>query len=212
MIVELNDFFNLFTHSVHSLIRVFAGVILASIVGVLLGILRSQLPPNIKHNFLLKIILEAPKFPPPIAWIPFVILAIGIGEWSAISIVFIGAFSPIFTNTYEGVESVSKIIKNVSLSMELSRLKYMFGVLFMAALPQILSGVKIGTSIGWMSVIAAEMVAGQEGLGYSIQLNRINLQYQLMTLDMFAIGFIGYVIIELISFIEKRLLVWHEKS
>ena len=96
--------------------------------------------------------------------------------------------------------------------MELSRLKYMFGVLFMAALPQILSGVKIGTSIGWMSVIAAEMVAGQEGLGYSIQLNRINLQYQLMTLDMFAIGFIGYVIIELISFIEKRLLVWHEKS
>lgn len=78
-----------------SVSRVAAGVSIAVVLGVSMGLGRSFLPTVIKRNRLVKLLFETPKFPPPIAWIPFVILFFGIGEFSAYVIVFIGAFSPI---------------------------------------------------------------------------------------------------------------------
>ena len=190
--------------------RVIAGVIFAIVLGVAIGLGRSLLPPKIKRNGLIKFLFEAPKFPPPIAWIPFVILLFGIGEISAYAIVFIGAFSPIFTSTYEGAESVPLVIRNSARSMEITGIKYLWQVVFQAALPQILTGVRVGVSMGWMSVIAAEMISGQSGLGYSIQLNRLNMQYDLMTVDIILIGIVGFLLFESTVFLQRKIIPWHE--
>lgn len=194
----------------YSLSRVGAGVFMAMVVGVAMGLGRSLLPSWLKRNRLLKFLLEAPKFPPPIAWIPFVIIALGIGEFSAYTIVFIGAFSPIFTSTYEGAEAVPLSLRNCARSLELRGPRYLLQIIFPAALPQIFTGIRVGVSMGWMSVIAAEMISGQSGLGYSIQMNRLNMQYDLMSVDMVLIGIIGFLLHEATVLLQRRILPWHE--
>jgi ABC-type nitrate/sulfonate/bicarbonate transport system permease component len=202
----------IFTNCLYSFQRVVIGICAAVVAGILLGLARSVLPAGIRHNQLVNFLFEAPKFPPPIAWIPFVILLFGIGELSAYTIVFIGAFAPIFTNAYDGAQSVSVIIRNTARSLEIRGIRYVWFILLPAAMPQILTGIRVGVSMGWMSVIAAEMISGQSGLGYSIQLNRLNLQYDLMTLDMVLIGIIGFVLFEGILLLERTLIPWHDKT
>ncbi|UCG38403.1 MAG: ABC transporter permease subunit [bacterium] len=183
----------------------------AVLLGIAFGMLRSGLPQALKGNRLIKFLFEAPKFPPPIAWIPFVILLIGVGEFSAYTIVFIGAFSPVFTSAYEGAESVPVAIRRTARSMEITGLSYLWRISLPASLPQIFTGVRVGLSMGWMSVIAAEMISGQSGLGYSIQLNRLNMQYGMMTVDMFLIGLIGFALFESAVLLQRKLLPWREE-
>lgn len=193
-----------------SISRVMAGVGLAIIFGIASGLGRSLLPPRLKHNKLIRLLFEAPKFPPPIAWIPFVILLCGIGEISAYLIVFIGAFSPIFTSTYDGAEAVSPAIRNCAASLEIKGVRFLWQIILPAALPQIFTGLRSGVSMGWMSVIAAEMISGQSGLGYSIQLNRLTMQYERMTVDIVMIGIIGFLLFEATVFLQKKIVPWHE--
>lgn len=212
MLLAAIDIATLTTNCIYSITRVLAGVSLAVICGIACGLGRSLLPAKIKSNKLIKFLFEAPKFPPPIAWIPFVILFFGIGEFAAYVIVFIGAFPPIFTSTYEGAESVPLVLRNCAHSMEVRGIRYLWQIIFRAALPQIFTGVRVGVSMGWMSVIAAEMISGQSGLGYSIQLSRLNMQYDLMTVDIVSIGIIGFLLFESTVFLQKKILPWHEAT
>ncbi len=196
----------------YSLSRVLIGVSAAIFAGIFLGLFRSALPYRIKRNRLLKLLFEAPKFPPPIAWIPFVILLMGIGEISAYTIVFIGAFSPVFTSTFEGAESVPITLRRTAQSMGVKGLPYLLRIILPASLPQVFTGIRVGISMGWMSVIAAEMISGQSGLGYSIQLNRLNMQYDLMTLDMVLIGIIGFLLFEMAVLLQRAILPWKEEK
>jgi len=191
-----------------SLTRVLIGTLCALVASLFAGFLRSHLPPFLKNKSIINFLFEAPKFPPPIAWIPFVIIICGIGEISAYTIVFIGAFSPIFTSIYAAIESTPIIWTQAARSMEISGVKYYKNILFMSILPQIFTGLRSGFSMGWMSVIAAEMVSGDSGLGYSIQLNRLNMQYDLMVIDMLLIGLVGFLLFESISLIEKWVMPW----
>ncbi len=194
-----------------SLQRVLIGVALAAVLGTVCGLLRASLPLAFKKNRWLRLLIEAPKFPPPIAWIPFVIILFGIGEMSAYAIVFIGAFSPIFINAYDGVESIPVIWRQTAASLGISGWRYFVSIGFRGALPQIFVGLRAGISMGWMSVIAAEMVSGQSGLGYAIQLDRLNLQYGLMALHILLIGLIGFFLFELVIFAERIFIPWHER-
>lgn len=195
-----------------SLRHVLIGISIAIPAGILCGLLRSSLPARVKRNLLVRFLCEAPKFPPPIAWIPFVILLFGIGEAAAAAIVFVGAFSPVFTSTYEGAESVSPLMRDTAMSFEVRGIGYLFRIIFMAALPDIFTGAKIGLSMGWMSVVAAEMISGQSGLGYAIQADRMNLRYDLVLLDIILIGLIGFMLAEAAARLERLLLPWHQKT
>ena len=64
--------------------------------------------------------------------------------------------------------------------------------------------------MGWMSVIAAEMISGQSGLGYSIQLNRLNMQYDMMTVDIIMIGIVGFLLFEATVFLQRKVIPWHD--
>jgi ABC-type nitrate/sulfonate/bicarbonate transport system permease component len=193
---------------VPSLWRILVGVLVALLLGVALGFLRYSLPERLRRSVILNFLIEAPRYPPPIAWIPFVILAVGVGELSAVIIVVIGAFFPIFTNTYLGMWSVPPSILRAADSLELSRFQLLRHVLLPAALPQILAGLRIGLGMGWMSVIAAEMIGAESGLGYSIQLQRLTMQYEGMAFDMALIALVGYLLTVGMGALERRLLVW----
>lgn len=191
-----------------SLLRVICGGGLAFLFGIVAGLLRYSLPEFLKRNFLFNLIIDAPKFPPPIAWIPFVILFIGIGDKSAWAIVFIGVFPPVFTSTYEALSGIKVEILRVARSLELSYFQMLFRIYLPAILPQVFTGMRVGLAMGWMSIIAAEMISGSSGLGYSIQLNRQNLELERMIVDMVLISLIGFFLSWGMTKLQKKVVRW----
>lgn len=188
-----------------SLLRISIGFLIASAVGISLGLILAY-DKRLKE---IKMYIDLLRPIPPIAWIPIAIIVFGLGNSSAYFIVFLGAFFPIFTNTYFGAISIPKIYKNVALSFQIGKVRYFTKILLFFTLPYIFAGLKIGIGMAWMSVIAAELIGAQSGLGYFIQLNRLLLQTENIIVGMILIGLIGYLLQKLIDFMEKKLIVWH---
>lgn len=182
-----------------SLQRVFVGFLVATIAGVFFGILFGY--NKFFRNFRFYIELLRPI--PPIAWIPIAIIIFGLGDTSSYFIVFLGAFFPIFTNTYFSIISMPEIYKNVARSFEIGKFKYIKNIVFLYSLPHIFIGMKIGIGMAWMSVIAAELISAQSGLGYFIQINRLLLQTDNVIVGMLMIGVIGLLLSKLVDWIEN---------
>jgi ABC-type nitrate/sulfonate/bicarbonate transport system permease component len=191
-----------------SSVRVLAGLGLATIVGVGLGVLLAELP---RAGQYIRPVVEVIRPIPPIAWIPIAILTFGIGNESAYFIVFLGAFFPIFTNTYFGVRSLPRVLKNVSNSYGIKGLRYFFRVLMPHTLPSIFTGLRIAIGMGWMSVVAAELAGVQGGLGYFIQYSRLLLRIDDVIAGMLFIGVMGTLFVAGLYLIERVVMPWQKK-
>lgn len=194
-------------HILNSLLRVGIGFFVAAILGIGSGLFVSQ---NKKIELFLLPIIDLLQPIPPIAWIPIAILMFGLGNTSAYFIVFMGGFFPIFTNTYLGVSSIPNIYKNIAKTYEFSPLKYVKNVLFGYSLPYIFTGLRVGMSMSWMSVIAAELIGAQSGLGYFIQINRLLLRTDNVVLGMILIGVLGMTLNKLIIYLGATFMPWRE--
>lgn len=195
----------LLIHVLASLQRVLIGYLIATIVGITLALVLAYYR-TLGNN--LRIIIELLRPVPPIAWIPIAIIIFGLGNTSAYFIVFLGAFFPIFTSTYVAAISLPRVYRDVVSSFELSKYIYVSKILFPFCLPGIFTGLKVGMGTAWMSVIAAELVSGQSGLGYFIQINRLLLRADNVLVGMVLIGLIGYLLNGIISFIERKVVIW----
>jgi ABC-type nitrate/sulfonate/bicarbonate transport system permease component len=149
---------------------------------------------------------------PPIAWIPIAILWFGLGNTSAVFIVTVGAFFPLFLNTYGGIVAVSQAQVNAARCLGAGPRLIITDILFPAALPQLMTGLHVGVGIAWTSVIAAEMVGARAGLGYAIQLNRTMLETEAVMVNMVTIGVIGWMMNRLVSRLERRLTRWNQET
>lgn len=197
----------LITHSLESLKRVLVGFGFGTVLGICFALLLSQI--RVLGGFL-EPLIELLRPIPPIAWIPIAILVFGLGDYPAYFVVFIGAFFPIFTNSYFGFTSLPEIYQNVARSFELTKIVYIRDILIRSSLPYIFTGLRIGIGMAWMSVIAAELIGAQSGLGYFIQLNRLLLRMDYILAGMLAIGVIGFVLHMLLLALEKRFTVWKQ--
>jgi ABC-type nitrate/sulfonate/bicarbonate transport system permease component len=192
-----------------SIERVVIGFLLAAIIAIPVGILCGY---NQQLGSFIKPVVELLRPIPPIAWIPIAILLFGVGDVSSYFIVFLGSFFPIFTNTYFGPASLPVIYKNVARSFEIKKSIFITKILFYFSLPYIFTGLKIGIGMAWMSLIAAELIGAQSGLGYYIQLNRLLLRTDNVILGMIIIGIIGFMLSKLISVLEKKAMPWMPKN
>lgn len=145
---------------------------------------------------------------PPIAWIPLAIFWFGIGDTAAGFIVFLGAFFPIFVNTFVGIRSVEQTHKEAALTLGSSGWLLVTDVLIPSALPHVLAGVRIGLGFGWMAVVAAELIAADSGLGYDIGLNRNLLRTDRILAGMATIGIIGSLMNLGMERLGRFLLPW----
>lgn len=199
---------SLLTHSWSSFQRVGVGIIIAFIVSVPVAITLSL--SRILREFFLPVI-EWLRPVPPIAWIPMAILWFGVrGNEGAYFIVFIAAFFPLFINTFTAVGHIEPIHINAARALGSRRWQIVTDVAIPAALPYLITGLRISIGVGWMSLIAAEMVVSYQGtgLGYMFQLNRdVNNPADVMV-NTITIGLIGYLMNALIIQAEKRLLLW----
>ncbi len=180
-----------------------AACILAILLGTLLGYYKHVSP-------LFTPLIELMRPIPPIAWIPLAILWFGLGNQAAIFIVAVGAFFPIFVNTFSGVRLVNRQHFMAARTLGANTFTVIGEVLLPAALPQMLTGIRLGAGSAWASVIAAEMIGTRDGLGYAIQLNRTMLEIESVFVNMLTIGLIGWVLNWWIVYFEQRFIKWNQ--
>jgi len=128
----------------------------------------------------------------PIAWIPIAILWFGVGNASPIYLIFIASVFPMIVQTTAGVHTIEKRYLRAAENFGVPRRKLFLQVVFPAALPQIITGMRIGLGVAWLVVVAAEMIALHSGLGYMIIDSRnAGNRYDLVVAGMIIIGLIG---------------------
>ncbi len=202
--------YTLFHHSVASLIRIAIGLFFAVIIGIPLGIIIGL---SERVSYFVSPIVEVIRPISPIAWIPFSIILFGIGLTSHAFIIWLGAFFPILLNTYSSMKGTSQTFVEVVKSMGASNLQTIRYVILPGSLPDIITGFRIGVGVGWMCLIASEMVGQYPplGLGFLVLFMAEIGRYPSMIAGMLTIGFFGILLNYIILFLEKKLFKWREK-
>jgi NitT/TauT family transport system permease protein len=194
-----------------SLRRVAVGFGAAVILGIPLGLTLGWYP---ALNQVCNPVLQILRPISPIAWIPVAIIFFGIGDNAAAFLVFLGAFFPIVVACVSGVSSVPSIYRRAGRNFGLSPTQVLTRVVFPAALPQILIGLRIALGIAWLVVVAGEMIAVDSGLGYLVIDSRNSgKRYDLVVAAMLLIGLIGLALDMGFRQIEKiRSVRWGFRS
>src|SRR5690348_15448773 len=144
----------------------------------------------------------------PIAWIPLAILWFGVGNASPIYLIFIVSVFPMIVQTTAGVHTIEKRFLRAADNFGVSRKKLFLQVVFPAALPQIIVGMRIGLGVAWLVVVAAEMIALHSGLGYMIIDSRnAGNRYDLVVAGMIIIGLIGLMLDGFMRLLEGMKIV-----
>ena len=196
---------SLFNHIGASLGRVLQGFLYGGAAGLLLGLLMG-LSPRFEAVSNLFVSLLRPI--PPIAWIPILILAMGIGEGSKVAVISIGSFWPMLLDTINGVRSVDRQLLELGDVLEKDRKTKIFRLVLPSAIPSIFTGARQAISRAWSCVVTAEMIAASSGVGFLIQYGRELSQPPLMFVGVTVIGLIGLAIDWLTRRLERRLLYW----
>ena len=188
-----------------SLSRVVQGFVLAAVGGVVCGTLvaRSHLLEQ-----LLEPMIELLRPIPPLAFLPMMVLWFGIGEGSKIAFIAYAAFFPIFTTTAEGMKFVDPLLLRAAASLGASRRDLFRYVVLPAALPAIITGLRLAFALSFFVIVAAEFIAADSGLGYLINDARTFFLVSQMLLGAAVIGIIGFVFNALLRRVEARLLRW----
>lgn len=204
-VAKVTDF-SLFRELGISLLRVLKGYIISSALGTVLGILIGLS----KHmQRLTDLLIQIIRPIPPIAWIPLVILWMGIGEGSKVFLIFLGGFFNVLLNVIDGVRYTDKKLLEVASVMETPKKKYIFQLVIPAAMPNILTGLRIALGSCWTCVVAAELVASTSGIGYMISNARNFGQMDVVIVGMLSIGVVGKLMDVILKVIEKRVLSWN---
>jgi NitT/TauT family transport system permease protein len=195
------------SHVGSSVLRIFLGFGIAAALAVPTGLLigrfrlvaQSLLPP-----------LEVIRPIPAVAWIPIAILLFASAEQSMVFITFIGAFFPILLSTVHGVEALDRRLVFASLSLGARPLDVFREVILPGSMPSIVTGLSIGMGTSWFSLVTAEMISGQFGIGYYTWEAYTLQKYPSIVLGMMAIGVLGMGSSFLIRVVGRRLMPWFQ--
>lgn len=172
-----------------SLRRVGIGFGCAALIGIPLGLTLGWYP---AANQVVNPVMQLLRPISPIAWIPIAIIFFGVGDRAAIFLIFLGAFFPIVLTCVSGVSNVPSMYRQAGRNFGLTPALLLAKVIFPAALPQMLVGLRIAFGVAWLVVVAAEMIAVNSGLGYLVIDSRnAGKRYDLVVAAILLIGIIG---------------------
>jgi NitT/TauT family transport system permease protein len=200
--------YTLLEHAGASVLRVLAGFVVAIAVGFPLGLVMG-LKPLIYDSS--RSVLEPIRFIPPIAWIPLAIILLT-GYSRYIFIIWLGALFPILLNTIAAVKRTSPVFVDVAKTFGAKKTATVSKVVVPSALPEVAAGMRIGLGVGWMTIIAAEIISGESvGLGRLIWNYTELLSVDYVLVGMITIGLIGLVMNEMFLQAEKRVFKWRQE-
>ena len=198
-----------YRHILISLERVGLAFFLATGLGVPLGLSLGWSKRFREYVFPLFEILR----PVPIlAWVPLAIIMLPSDESAVIFLTFIAAFFATTLNTMLGVQSIDTSYIRAAYCLGATHAQVFRHVVVPGALPFIFTGLQIAVGIAWFSLVAAEMVSGQFGLGYVINTAYTKIQYPVIVIGMVTLGFVGYSSSALVRYVGRRLMAWRERE
>lgn len=188
-----------------SFTRVLEGFLVALVAAAVLGVAA-----GISRRFerFIDLVMQVLRPIPGIAWIPLAILWFGIGENSKIYIIFIGAFFPMFVNIVDGIKGIDKRYFELGEVYEIPKWRFIRQVVIPAALPQILTGIRLGLSGAWICVVAAEMIGATSGVGFMLSDGRSMSRPDVVILAMLLIGVIGKLMDDVVEWQRRRIVKW----
>ncbi|MFW9967956.1 MAG: ABC transporter permease [Candidatus Thorarchaeota archaeon] len=200
--------FLLIDHIAQSVFIVTVGFCVAAITGIPLGIAIGRYR---VVDSVLGPVVEAMRPIPPIAWIPLSLLIFASLLYSQIFIIWVGAFFPILINTTTGVKRTEPVHVDVANTFGASESQILGSVVIPSAAPEVFAGMRIGFGIGWMCLVAAEMIGSNKGLGYLIwTMQQVGWTGAVIS-SMLVIGVIGFAVSFLLLLIERKLLKWRQE-
>ena len=140
----------------------------------------------------------------PLTWIPFAILWFGIGDLSVIFLIFMTVFFPLVLATIAAVAGIPKVYFRVAQDHDFTPFQTLTQVTFPAILPELVTALRVTAGISWLVVVAAEMIAGSDGLGFAVWDARNGLRIDLLIVEMIVIGFIGIIIDRVLMELSKN--------
>jgi taurine transport system permease protein len=195
----------LLQHTWASLLRVFGAFALACFIGIPLGLAMGM-------NRVARGIFDPPiefyRPIPPLAYLPLMIIWFGIGELSKVLLIFLSILAPLALGTRSGVRSAAIEQIHAAYSLGATRWQVLVQVILPAAMPEILTSMRIGIGFGWTTLVAAEMVAATQGLGYMVLTASQFLQTATVIMGIVIIAIIAYAFDLLMRLIDHKVVPW----
>ena len=193
------------THILASLQVSLTGFFLAIVIGVPLGLFMGWFRGFDKF---VRPIFEILRPIPPVSWIPITIIWLGLGLQAKAFIVFFSAFVPCVINAYTGIKQTNPVLINVAKTCGASNLTIFFKVGIPSAMTMTFAGVRVALGNAWATLVAAEMLAANAGLGYMIQQGRSFARPDIIILGIVVIGLLGIIFTWLLGLVEGKVLGW----
>jgi sulfonate transport system permease protein len=190
-----------------STLRVAAGFGIGAVLAVLLG---AAVGLSRRAEALLDPSFQALRAIPSLAWVPLLLLWLGIDEAPKIVLIAIGAFFPVYMGVASGIRGVDRKLIEVGRLYQLSNVALTRRVLLPAALPSILTGLRNGLSLAWMFMVAAELIAASRGLGYLLSDGRETSRADIVLAAIALLAVLGKFSDSLMAAIEHRCLAWRD--
>jgi len=192
-----------------SSLRVFAGFAIGAALALVLG---AAMGLSRRLDALLDPSFQALRAIPSLAWVPVLLLWMGIDEAPKITLVAIGAFFPVHLSVVAGIRGVDRKLVELGEVNRLSRSALFVRILLPASLPQIFTGLRTGLSLAWMFMVAAELIAATRGLGYLLSDGRETGRPDLVFGAILLLALLGKLSDSVLKAIESRVLAWRDTS
>lgn len=198
---------DIWLHIEMSLFRAVAGLVSSIVVGTVIGLLMARYAPvNSFLDPLISIIFPTPK----LALFPILIFWFGIGQMSKILLIAMTCFFPVVVNTYAGVKNVDKYLIWNATTKGASGRQILQKVILPAAMPFIFTGIRVASSFAFILIVASEMIAANDGLGFFIIAAERTFNSDVMFAGIVLIGTLGFGVDRFILYLQKRLFAWRD--
>ncbi|GKX33928.1 MAG: ABC transporter permease [Rhizobiaceae bacterium MnEN-MB40S] len=208
-LVELVESGELLENIAISMQRVLLGFAIAAVLGIVAGLFTGRIA-LVQH--LSDPVLHGMRSIPAIALVPLSLLWFGIGEASKVALISWGAFFPIWLNTFTGVRDVPPVLVRSAKSLGATPYQTMFNVILPASLPFILVGLRQGIGIALIVLVAAELAGASSGVGYMVATSHQLFRVDIMFIGIATLGFLGYMVDRLFTFLQSRIFPWYSSK
>lgn len=190
-----------------SVVRALLGFVLGGGSGLLLGLLSGMYR---RVEEYVNPTVHMLRTVPLLAITPLFIMWFGFGELSKVLLISLGAFFPLYVNTFQGVRNVDAKLFDVSRVLEFDRYSQITRLVIPAALPNILLGIRLSLSISWLCLVVAELLGADAGVGYMIQDARAFMQTDVVFVGIIVFAAVGKLTDSFVRLLENRLLKWQD--
>jgi len=196
----------LWQHLAASLQRIGLALVAAVLSAIPVGIAMGR---NRIARGVLDPLIEFYRPVPPLAYLPLIVIWCGIGELSKTLLIYLAIFAPIAIATATGVRNVDRARLRAAQSLGASGRQLVRHVILPSALPDILTGIRIGLGVGWSTLVAAELIAATRGLGFMVQSAAQFLVTDVVVLGIFIIALIAFAMEMGLRVLQRKLVPWH---